>query len=430
MNSSPQTVPTTHDSGFSKFDSMQSSERIKKLKFASFAVPMIGGVYSVAQRLRRSLGEKGIDIRWIGIGQRGVQAWNEPGMESEREFGNVVAESETNEKAQARAVIAHLINENYDGVFVDVLGGNFQANIVRYLPQHFMRILIVHNITLGTYAYARAVRDYVHTTIGVSPRIRADLIQYHGFSIERTFAIPNGVELNRYQALETRITHPVLRVLMLGRIDSGAKGVFDLPKIARCLKKSNIHFTVAGDGPDLAALRKSCKGLAEKISFLGAVSADNVPQILNQHDVLLFPSRYEGLPLVLVEAMATGCVPIASRIHGVTDFVINDGETGLLFPVGSVNMAADAIQRLANDRAWLGRLASSAKASVTARFGTQKMAEAYFEQIQRLKDVRPPGAGPLDVESWSYPSELKPNWRRFVPTPIKNIARVVLENMR
>ena len=57
------------------------------LKIASFAIPMIGGVYSVASRLRRGLAAHAVEVRWLGVGRRGVEAWNEPGMESERPFG-------------------------------------------------------------------------------------------------------------------------------------------------------------------------------------------------------------------------------------------------------------------------------------------------------------------------------------------------------
>lgn len=131
--------------------------------------------------------------------------------------------------------------------------------------------------------------------------------------------------IDLYRNVEKERSKADLKVLMLGRVDNEAKGVFNLPKIARLLRDAPISFTVAGDGPDLEALRTRCALHAEQVSFLGAVGSKSVPDLLASHDVLLLPSRFEGMPLALVEAIAAGCVPIASHIRGVTDFVIADG---------------------------------------------------------------------------------------------------------
>ena len=343
---------------------------------------------------------------------------------------SVVAVDALDDRSRAAAVIDHLLRERFDGVFVDVLGGAFQANLARYLPAQLLRVLIVHNITPGTYAYARAVRDHVHATVGVSPRICADLVRSHGFSAEATSVISNGIEVERYVAGGERGAGPGLRVLLLGRIDDAAKGVLDLPRIARLLRDRDVVFTVAGDGPDMPALRRACRAHADRIKLLGAVAPEAVPRLLAEHDILLFPSRYEGLGLVLVEAMACGCVPVASRIQGVTDHVVDDGKTGLLFPVGSASGAAGAIRRLVDDRDLRRRLAAAAMASARQRFDSRDVAERYRALLQGLRVAPPPIAKPLQLDAWEYPAELKSGWRSSLPAPVKNILRVAVERSK
>src|SRR5690606_16312014 len=107
-----------------------------------------------------------------------------------------------------------------------------------------------------------------------------------------------------------------------------------------------------------------------------------VPAVLAAHDVFLMPSRFEGLPVAALEAMATGCVPAASRIRGVTDFLIEDGATGLLFPVGDVAAAAGAVRRLATDRALLEACSAAGRRAVQERFDVGAMADAYAKVIR------------------------------------------------
>jgi glycosyltransferase involved in cell wall biosynthesis len=169
--------------------------------------------------------------------------------------------------------------------------------------------------------------------------------------------------------------------------------------------------------------------MAGRIAFVGAVAADQVPQLLNQHDVLLFPSRFEGFGLALVEAMAAGCVPVASRIRDVTDFIIENGTSGLLFPAGDIHKAADAIRRLAFDRELLSTLATAAR-SAARHFDMPLTAERYARLFRVLQTNPPDIAEPLRLDNWHYPKDLKPSWRRFIPQGIKDRLRILLEKSR
>jgi glycosyltransferase involved in cell wall biosynthesis len=393
------------------------------LKFASFAVPMIGGVYSVARCLREGLTSHGVTVRWIGVGPRGVQAFNEPGMESERIFGELVAPEETNLAAQAKAVVDHLEAGEYGGVLVDVLGGVLQANIARYLPKELIRVLIVHSITVGTYSFAKAVRDYVHAAVGVSPRIRHDLIYRCSFPESTTICIPNGINIAAYSGCTREHDLERLRILFIGRMEDTSKGIFWLPSIMVHLNGYPISLTIAGDGPDLAQLKKRMKGSPLPVNFTGAVDPKDIPSLVSNHDLLLMPSRFEGFCLTLIEAMAAGCVPIASRISGVTDFIVQEGQTGFLFPIGDTQRAAKIIEKLLYDRDLLNNVANAAKQAVKNNFTAESMASAYARLLTNISMERPQIAAPISLNEWEVPSEFKGGIRSRLPQWVKNAGR-------
>lgn len=395
------------------------------MRFAYFVRPHIGGTYTVFKQLRAGLADFGIDVRWLAMGRS--ETFGDPQWFPEFALGSAVPTDQlSTEREQAKALAATLEYEGYDGVFINVLSGRIETNIARYLPERILRVMIVHNITPGTYAAARSIKDHVHATVGVSDRIRSDLIRLFGFPKDRTFAIPHAADTHTTADLPRLPgTAEQLRLLFLGRIEDASKGVFWLPEILDKLPPA-VRLTVAGDGPDLAALRARLARHSSRVSILGAVHPNDVPGLLLQHDLLIMPSRFEGFGLTLTEAMAAGCVPVVSRIRGVTDMIVDDGLNGFLFSIGNSEEAAGIIANIAAKPEVLQSLADAALRKVKDEFTIDKMASAYATVIAQLS-VRPTIALPLDIERWALPSGLRPGLRTFLPAPIKNWLRVMRE---
>ena len=143
--------------------------------------------------------------------------------------------------------------------------------------------------------------------------------------------------------------------------------------------------------------------------------------LMAKHDMLIMPSRFEGLPCTLLEAMAAGCVPVASRISGVTSYVVDHERTGLLFPIGDVAKATEHIRRLVLDSALRQRLAEAGRQDVRARFSISGLTEAYRPLLATLDQCQPTLA-PRDPSSLQLLS-LGGRWRRFVPLWLKNYLR-------
>lgn len=398
------------------------------MKLAYFIAPHIGGTWTVYQSVRAALRSNGADVRWLGVGPAAKAALQDPLWTGERETGSVVGSDTTDELAQARELIKAVSEGGYDGVFVNAACNRVHSNVVRYLDPAIRRIMTVHNITIGTYAGAAAIRDWVHATVCVSPRIRDDLVQRHGFPSDATVCIPNAIDLEPYAELPPPVAaSPTLQMLSLGRVIDTDKGVFWLPRILDQLVDAPVSLSIAGDGPDLNELQRRCAPYGSRVRFLGRIAPADVPAVMSEHDVFLLPSRFEGLGLALVEAMAAGCVPVASRIRGVTDFVVRDGSDGFLFDIGNVKRAATLVRRLADDRSLLAGMSRTARRNVTGRFDLKSMMVSYSDLVNsvlvRPSTIRPP----LPLAQWHIPTGLRPGLRSYLPRGVKNSLRVLRE---
>ena len=399
---------------------------------AFFGTPHLGGTYAVFRNLRPGLIGRGIELRWVGAGAAQSRDLLRDPWPSEMAYGTVVAPEETDERQQAAALLDHLERDGYDAVFVNVLADRAQTNAVRYLDPRVLRVMVVHNITPGTYAAAAAILDHIHATVCVSPRIRDDLVTRHGFAPERVHVILNATRASgppRRPRLPVTADSP-LRLLSLGRVEDTSKGVLWLPGILDRLNGLPFVMTIAGDGPDLPTLRDRCARFGDRVRFLGAVAAERVPAIMGEHDVLVFPSRFEGFGLTLAEAMAAGCVPVASAIRGVTDVLIDHARTGLLFPVGDLDRAGQELRRVAKEPGLLERLSKASQAEARNRFDSDKAVAAYADLLEVLRRNPPAIAAPESRRHWRYPHGLGGGGiRRFIPRRVKNLLRELRERI-
>jgi glycosyltransferase involved in cell wall biosynthesis len=113
-------------------------------------------------------------------------------------------------------------------------------------------------------------------------------------------------------------------------------------------------------------------GLEHEVQFLGFVS--DMPAFLNQVDIVVLPSLWEGFGVSVLEAMAAGKAVIASRVGGLTELV-SDTVTGLLVPPRDVDGLANAIAQLAGDRNLLQEMGRRGKERLQANFTVEHMAK-------------------------------------------------------
>jgi glycosyltransferase involved in cell wall biosynthesis len=176
-----------------------------------------------------------------------------------------------------------------------------------------------------------------------------------------------------------------LRIGVVARL-SPEKGHAHLFRAFRQLRERGLDaaLLVAGEGSLRDSLQQLAAklGIADRVQFTGLVP--NVPEFLRSVAISVLPSlAAEGLPLTILEAMATGLPVVATDVAGAGE-VIEDSVSGLLVPPGDDQALADALARLAADDALRARMGSAAVAVVRDRFSFDAIArrmEAVYQEV-------------------------------------------------
>ncbi len=234
--------------------------------------------------------------------------------------------------------------------------------------------------------------------IAVSEAARRVEISRGGVAPEKTVVIPNGVDPLAFgrptpQAgarARNALGLPPHSILIgyVGRLHA-SKGVDDLlrafPPVLR--RFPGARLLLAGEGDERPRLEQlsSAIGIAGAVHFLG--DRADVPLLLEGLDVFVMPSREEGMPNAVLEAMAVG-LPIAATSAGGTPELIEHGRSGLLVTPGDVAGIAESIISLVADRARATALAAEARARASASFtigAAVRRTEALYEELLREK---------------------------------------------
>jgi glycosyltransferase involved in cell wall biosynthesis len=179
---------------------------------------------------------------------------------------------------------------------------------------------------------------------------------------DKLHVIHCGVDIDRFTPGLAERTHAQTHIVDIARLVS-VKGQAVLLETAAVLRDAGLDFALSfvGDGPELSRLQDLAGqlSLTDRTSFLGALSHDAVRDVLLSADVLCLPSFAEGVPVVLMEAMAMELPVVTSRIMGIPE-LIEDDLCGVLVAPGAADELGVALAALISDperRAALGRRA-------------------------------------------------------------------------
>lgn len=174
-------------------------------------------------------------------------------------------------------------------------------------------------------------------------------------------------------------------VLYIGRLVP-EKGQAILLKAVALLKERGrrVNLVLAGDGPLRLELERAAGHLeiATQSLFLGAVGQEEIYALYAGASVFCLPSYAEGVPVVLMEAMAMGVPVVSTRIAGIPELV-QDGHTGLLVAPGRPDELADALQLLLDDQAFRGTMGKRAREKVVGDYNTVGTAIRLYALFQR-----------------------------------------------
>jgi glycosyltransferase involved in cell wall biosynthesis len=154
----------------------------------------------------------------------------------------------------------------------------------------------------------------------------------------------------------------------------------------------DVKFVVAGDGPDRAELDALIDklGIRASVTLLGR--CDDMPSFYASLDVMVSSSRHEGLPIAILEGMASRLPLIATPV-GAIPTVIQDGRTGVLVPAENPELLAKAIIDLLHDHERRQRLGSAARLLVEEEFSAARMTADYLRVYEDAVAATEVGSG-------------------------------------
>ena len=230
--------------------------------------------------------------------------------------------------------------------------------------------------------------------IAASEAVRDFVALHERVPLEKLVVVRNAIDLSRFAERPTRdearaslnLPPGDFVVGIVGRL-SPQKGHHFLFEAAATLMTEipSLRLLVVGEGQLKGRLQRLARalGIAERVSFVGF--RPDMGVLYAAMDLLAMPSLFEGLPLVLVEALVCEKVAIGARAPGITD-VIEDGKNGLLVKVGDPQELAAAIGRVFRgeyDRDMPKRARQAAIAEYDIKYFLERLEAIYLEQCRR-----------------------------------------------
>jgi colanic acid/amylovoran biosynthesis glycosyltransferase len=173
-------------------------------------------------------------------------------------------------------------------------------------------------------------------------------------------------------------------ILFIGRqVPEKGQGVLLEAAASLVERGRSVKVTLAGEGVARANLERIAKrlGIASHTFFPGAVGQDDICALYSHASIFCLPSFAEGVPGVLMEAMAMELPVVTTRITGIPELV-EDGHTGLLVTPGRVDLLTDALERLLADPELGRRMGAAAREKVMREFNTESSADQLYERFK------------------------------------------------
>lgn len=280
----------------------------------------------------------------------------------------------------------------------------FHANLASRIVSRFTKppVLISwrQNIELGG-----GLREWINrVTVGVDDMVvavcgpaRDAEIKNSKVPPHKVIVIPNCVDIDLIRQKiknqtsdirsELRIGHGEKMLLTIGRLHPQKGFAHLLDALELLLKSENapkVHLVIVGEGNLELELKQQVlkQGLNQYVTFTGRRS--DIPQLLSAADLFILPSLWEGLPLVVLEAMAAKVPVIATNVGGTPEAII-DGETGLLVPPTDSHSLATAIEFLLKNESLCKSLVENGFKKVSIEFSAtkvaQKLEDLYFKLL-------------------------------------------------
>jgi glycosyltransferase involved in cell wall biosynthesis len=215
----------------------------------------------------------------------------------------------------------------------------------------------------------------------------------------KLFVVRCALDLTKLPARQKRPAGSPVRLICVGRLspEKGHVGLLQAYANARLRGASDSELVLVGDGPERERIEATIRelGLSGSVHLSGRLPESETLQEVSKSDALVLASFMEGLPVVLMEAMALGLPVIGPRVAGVPELV-HEQVHGLLFAPAAWDELADCIYRLLSDAAMRERLGGAGRAQVEREFEINRAVEPL---LARYRQGAPDSELPADAHS-------------------------------
>lgn len=327
----------------------------------------------IGAHLRRLVRSPGSYFKTLGL------AWRlrQPGLKSALYQLFYFAEAVVLAQELNRRAIAHLHNHFGDSSCSVTLLANSLSDVPFSFTEHGPNIFFEAGPWRLDEKIARA-----RFVVAISHFCRSQLMLFSRSEDWPKIAIVHcGVTPENYRA-ETRSTSGQ-KLIYVGRVEP-VKGLLVMLDAMAKVKADhpNVTLTVVGDGSsrEMIEARTRELDLSGAVQFVGYKTQREVASLMTEADALVLPSFAEGIPVVLMEAMASGKPVVASRVAGVQELV-EDGVNGFTVPPGDTQSLAQRIGQLITDPALSQRMGQAGRMKVEQEFNTDREAERLAELL-------------------------------------------------
>jgi glycosyltransferase involved in cell wall biosynthesis len=287
-----------------------------------------------------------------------------------------------------------------DVVHAHKFGSNLWAALLR--PPSRLPVLVAHEHSWSYEGTARRIVDReliarrADAIVAVSPQDRKRMIELEKIPSEKVVFVPNGIpdypagDRERIRReLGFAASDPIVGTVC------GLRPEKEVETILRALARLAAHrpglrFLVVGDGPERLRLERLAEQLGVPTLFLGHRPNVEVPDLLAAMDILVCSSRFEGMPLAVLEWMAAGKAIVASRVGGIPS-ILEDGREAILVPPRDDEAFAQGIDRLLDDPVQRERFGAAARRRQRLGFRfdqTVAQLESLYERLHAEATAR------------------------------------------
>lgn len=345
----------------------------------------VGGLEVSIFRIAGYFREKEWQVTIISTEERGE--WFDKIAENGFQGIHITGLGRFNFRNHAKTVGETISSGCYDVLFT--VFDRFSQSSLSYLTESTFVVPLLRNDHPEVYEIGLASSRFWNVAVGNSPKVCKTARSM--LPSKPIFLIPNGTHIDNEIDLPRRNwkNKERLNLLFVGRIVDESKRVLLLPAIMQTLKASGISATIniVGEGPDQYTLLQKISelGVMESCQLIGKLEGAELKRQYAAAHALIFCSKYEGLPNIVLEAMSLGCVPVATKLEGITDFLISDKEDGFLVPTNDAAAFASAVSQLATSDVG-ERMSERARTKVAQHFSTEHESDKFMSLVQQHRE--------------------------------------------